>query len=195
MTGSGQPELVNAECEADPPAHARARAPAREHGSRRATVAIGPGGEETTRAFRRQPRPPLHERAGDPGNVLARRPTTLFGQQGRLAHEGIGRSTLTCMAGRLKVTLTGGSERYLEVSGNARELLLLIAAGNVGRRWLPLEGKGGVVRVDAIVCMTIEGTPDDVEHERDRLDAQLMELAGIPKMDDADVYGFERRGR
>jgi hypothetical protein len=81
------------------------------------------------------------------------------------------------------------------VSGNARELLLLIAAGNVGRKWLPLEGKGGVVRVDAIVCMMIEGTPDDVEHERDTLDAQLMELAGIPKMDDADVYGFERRGR
>ena len=100
-----------------------------------------------------------------------------------------------CMSARLKVILTGGSEQYLEAAGNARELLLLIAAGNVGRHWLPLEDKGGVVRVDAIVCMTIEGSPEDVEHERDRLDAQLMETAGLPKMDDADVYGFERRGR
>jgi hypothetical protein len=99
------------------------------------------------------------------------------------------------MSARLRVTLIGGSERYLDVDGNARELLLQIAAGSVGRRWLPLENKGGVVRVDAIVCMTIEGTPADVEHERDRLDAQLMEIAGLPKMDDADVYGFERRGR
>jgi hypothetical protein len=100
-----------------------------------------------------------------------------------------------CMSARLRVTLTGGSEQYLEVDGDARELLLLIAAGNVGRRWLPLESRAGVVRVDAIVCMAIEGTAEDVEHERDRLDAQLMELAGFPKMDDADVYGFERRGR
>jgi hypothetical protein len=104
-------------------------------------------------------------------------------------------STLVSMSGRLKVTLTGGSEQYLDVSGNARELLLLIAAGNVGRQWLTLEDKSGVVRVDAIVAMTIEGTPEDAEHERDRLDARLMEIAGLPKMDDADVYGFERRGR
>ena len=99
------------------------------------------------------------------------------------------------MSARLKVTLIGGSEQYLDVDGNARELLLLIAAGNVGRQWLPLEDRAGVVRVDAIVCMAIESTPEDVEHERDRLDAQLMEIAGLPKMDDADVYGFERRGR
>ena len=97
------------------------------------------------------------------------------------------------MAERLKVTLSGGREEYLEVVEGARELLHAIAEASVGKTWLRLEDDDGVVRVDAIVRMKIEGKPDHDDLERARLEAERRQLEGVPRLD--DLQKLETRGR
>jgi hypothetical protein len=97
------------------------------------------------------------------------------------------------MAERLRVTLSGGREGYLETTGEARELQLLIVEGRLGETWLPLEGGEGLVRVDAIVHLKLEGRPEDAELEHERLEGERRELEGIPLVD--DLHALERRGR
>ena len=99
------------------------------------------------------------------------------------------------MSERLKVRLAGGYEEYLDVATtNAHGLESLIVNGRVETEWLPTEGGKGVVRVDAIVGMKIEGTPNPRPNkgESDRLTKLDDErrLAGKPPIDD---HSLERR--
>ena len=99
------------------------------------------------------------------------------------------------MSERLKVTLTGGHEEYLDLAAtNARGLESLIVQGRVEKEWLPIEGGKGVVRVDAIVGMKVDGTPDlkPSKGESDRLTKLDDErrLAGKPPIDENSL---ERR--
>lgn len=98
------------------------------------------------------------------------------------------------MSERLKVTLAGGYEEYLDLATtNAHGLESLIVQGRVERDWLPIEGGNGVIRVDAIVGMKVEGRPDQPRQpESDkltRLDDERR-LAGKPPIDDRSL---ERR--
>jgi hypothetical protein len=98
------------------------------------------------------------------------------------------------MSERLKVTLAGGHQEYLDLAAtNARGLEAVIVQGKVEKEWLPTEGGRGVVRVDAIVGMKVEGTPDPPgKGEADkltRLDDERR-LAGKPPTDDRSL---ERR--
>jgi hypothetical protein len=99
------------------------------------------------------------------------------------------------MSERLKVTLSGGSEAYLRTQGDARELRRLIVEQRLGTAWLPIEDEDGVVRVDAIVHLTLEGPPDeaDRDHERRLLEERRRELEGMPLID--DLHALERRAR
>lgn len=98
------------------------------------------------------------------------------------------------MSERLKVTLSGGNEEFLDVTTtDAPGLERLIVEGTVGKEWLPIEGGKGVVRVGAIVGMKIEGKPSQPkEPDKDRLDRLDDErrLAGKPPTDDRSL---ERR--
>jgi hypothetical protein len=98
------------------------------------------------------------------------------------------------MSERLKVTLAGGREEYLDLAATtAHGLESLIVQGRVEKKWLPIEGGSGVIRVDAIVGMKVEGTPDPPSKgEADkltRLDDERR-LAGKPPTDDRSL---ERR--
>ena len=99
------------------------------------------------------------------------------------------------MSERLKVRLAGGFEEFLDVATtNARGLETRIVEGRIASEWLPIEGGRGVVRVDAIVEMKIEGTPGPKpsKGESDRLTKLDDErrLAGKPPIDE---HSLERR--
>jgi hypothetical protein len=98
------------------------------------------------------------------------------------------------MSERLKVTLAGGYEEYLDLAAtSARGLEALIVQRRVDSDWLPIEGGTGVVRVDAIIGMKIEGRPDPPgKPESDKLSRLDDErrLAGKPPVDDRSL---ERR--
>jgi hypothetical protein len=98
------------------------------------------------------------------------------------------------MTERLKVTLAGGNEEYLDLADtSARGLESLIVRGRVEKAWLPTEGGTGAVRVDAIVGTKLEGKPDQpTKAESDRLSRLDDErrLAGKPPIDDRSL---ERR--
>jgi hypothetical protein len=100
------------------------------------------------------------------------------------------------MSERLKVTLAGGHEEYLDVATTgAHALELLIVEGRLGKDWLRTEGGKGVVRVEAIVEMKIEGKPDQPgKSEADRLNRLDDErrMAGMPPTDE---HTLERRTR
>ena len=99
------------------------------------------------------------------------------------------------MSERLKVRLAGGFEEFLDVATtSARGLETRIVEGRMASEWLPIEGGRGVVRVDAIVEMKIEGTPGPKpsKGESDRLTKLDDErrLAGKPPIDE---HSLERR--
>ena len=99
------------------------------------------------------------------------------------------------MSERLKVKLAGGYEEYLDIATtNARGLEARIVEGRIDSEWLSTEGGRSVVRVDAIVGMRVEGTPDPPpsKGESDRLTKLDDErrLAGKPPIDE---HSLERR--
>ncbi len=98
------------------------------------------------------------------------------------------------MGERLKVKLAGGHMEYLDVATtSARGLESLIEQGRVAKEWLPTENGKGVIRVGAIVAMSVEGKADQpIRAELDtltRLDDERR-LAGKPPIDDNSL---ERR--
>ena len=98
------------------------------------------------------------------------------------------------MSERLKVTLAGGHQEYLDLTATtAHGLEGLIADGKIGKEWLATEHDQGVVRVAAIVAMKVEGKPDQpgkAESDRlTRLDDERR-VAGKPPVDDRSL---ERR--
>ncbi len=98
------------------------------------------------------------------------------------------------MSERLKVTLTGGHQEYLDLAAtNAYGLKSLIVEGHVGTEWLPTEDGKGVIRVDAIIGVRVEGKPDQPSKaESDKLSRLEDErrLAGKPQTDE---HSLERR--
>jgi hypothetical protein len=97
---------------------------------------------------------------------------------------------------RLKVMLAGGHVEFLDLgTTTARGLEAQIEQRGVKTEWLPIEDGKGVIRVDAIVGMRVEGKPDPAgKAESDRLTRLDDErrLAGKPPTDE---HILERRIR
>ena len=98
------------------------------------------------------------------------------------------------MSERLRVMLAGGHVEFLDLdTATARGLESLIVQGGTDTEWLPIEGGKGVIRVNAIVGMKVEGKPDSAgKPETDRLTKleDQRRLAGKPPIDDRSL---ERR--